>query len=174
MSGVSSLAGIKTGNELVIEKFTTNVHMAPTGLRADNLDAVVPSLGSVTGAGTVDSKNNLNFNLVASVNSAVVAGATSAMGGAGGTVGKVLGGGASNCKDGGLKVPLQVKGTTANPQFMPDVGGVAAGMLKSQLTCAGGGAGGLTNAAEGLAGGNSGAAGTINQLGGLLGKKKKP
>jgi AsmA protein len=171
MSGVSSLAGIKTGNELVIEKFTTNVHMAPTGLRADNLDAVVPSLGSVTGAGTVDSKNNLNFNLVASVNSAVVAGAASA---AGGTVGKVLGGGASNCKDGGLKVPLQVKGTTANPQFMPDVGGVAAGMLKSQLTCAGGGAGGLTNAAEGLAGGNSGAAGTINQLGGLLGKKKKP
>jgi AsmA protein len=170
MSGVSSLAGIKTGNDLVIEKFTTNVHMAPTGLRADNLDAVVPSLGSVTGGGTVDSKNNLNFNLVASVNSSVVAGAASA---AGGTVGKVLGGG-NNCKDGGLKVPLQVKGTTANPQFMPDVGGVAAGMLKSQLTCAGGGAGGLTNAAEGLAGGNSGAASTINQLGGLLGKKKKP
>jgi AsmA protein len=174
MSGVSSLAGIKTGNDLVIEKFTTNVHMAPTGLRADNLDAVVPSLGSVTGGGTVDSKNNLNFNLVASVNSSVVSGATSAMGGAGGTVGKVLGGGASNCKDGGLKVPLQVKGTTANPQFMPDVGGVAAGMLKSQLTCAGGSAGGLTNAAQGLAGGNSGAASTINQLGGLLGKKKKP
>lgn len=174
MSGVSSLAGIKTGNDLVIEKFTTNVHMAPTGLRAENLDAVVPSLGSVTGGGTVDSKNNLNFNLVAAVNSSVVSGATSAMGGAGGTVGKVLGGGASNCKDGGLKVPLQVKGTTANPQFVPDVGGVAAGMLKSQLTCAGGGTGGLTNAAQGLAGGNSGAASTINQLGGLLGKKKKP
>jgi AsmA protein len=175
MSGVSSLAGIKTGNDLVIEKFTTNVHMAPTGLRADNLDAVVPSLGSVVGGGTVDSKNNLNFNLVASVNSSVVSGAASSMGGGtGGALGQVLGGGASNCKSGGLKVPLQVKGTTAKPQFLPDVGGVAAGLLKSQLTCAGGSAGGLSNAAQGLAGGNQGTAGAINQLGGLLGKKKKP
>jgi len=176
MSGVGSLAGLKTGNDLVIEKFTTNVHMAPTGLRADNLDAVVPSLGSVVGGGTVDAKNNLNFNLVASVNSGVVSGVAggAAGGAAGGTLGKVLGGGATNCKDGGLKVPLQVKGTTAKPEFVPDVGGVAAGMLKSQLTCAGGGAGGLTNAAEGLAGGNQGAAGTMNQLGGLFGKKKKP
>src|SRR5262249_2277036 len=142
MSGVASLAGLKTGNDLVIEKFTTNVHMAPTGLRADNLDAVVPALGSVVGGGTLDSKNNLNFNLVASVNSAVVSGAAgAAMGGAGGTVGKVLGGGAANCKNGSLKVPLQVKGTTAKPQFVPDVSGVAASMLKDQLTCAGGAGG---------------------------------
>jgi len=173
MSGVGSLAGIKTGNDLIIEKFTTNVHMAPTGLRADNLNAVVPALGSVVGGGTLDSKNNLNFNLVATVNSSVVSGAASGMGGAGGTLGKALGGG-SSCKNGGLKVPLQVKGTTAKPEFLPDVGGVAAGLLKSELSCAGGGAGGLTNAAEGLAGGNKGTADTINQLGGLLGKKKKP
>src|SRR5262249_45711510 len=94
MSGVSSLAGLKTGSDLVIEKFSTNVHMAPTGLRADNLDAVVPALGSVAGGGTVDSKNNLNFNLVASVNSSVVSGAAAgmgaAMGSSGGTLGKVL------------------------------------------------------------------------------------
>jgi AsmA protein len=174
MSGVASLGGIKTGNDLVIEKFTTNVHMAPTGLRADNLDAVIPALGSVVGGGTMDSKNNLNFNLVASVNSSVVSGAASSMGGAGGAIGQVLGGGASNCKGGGLKVPLQVKGTTAKPEFMPDVGGVAAGLLKSQLSCGAGGTSGLANAAQGLAGGNQGTAGAINQLGGLLGKKKKP
>ena len=173
MSGVSSLAGIKTGNDLVIEKFTTNVNMAPTGLRADNLNAVIPSLGSAVGGGTMDSKNNLNFNLVATVNSSVVSGAASSMGGGtGGALGKALGGGASSCKNGGLKVPLQIKGTTAKPQFLPDVGGVAAGLLKSELSCAGGGAGGLANAAGGLAGGNSGTAGAINQLGGLLGKKK--
>ncbi|HUL35259.1 MAG TPA: AsmA family protein [Candidatus Eisenbacteria bacterium] len=174
MSGVGSLAGIKTGNDLEIEKFTTNVHMAPTGLRADNLDAVVPSLGSVTGGGTLDSKNNLDFNLVAAVNSSVVSGATSAVGGAGGALGKALGGGSTSCKNGALKVPLQVKGTTANPKFLPDVGGVAAGLLKNELSCGAGGAGGLTNAAGGLAGGNKGAADTINQLGGLFGRKKKP
>jgi AsmA protein len=176
MSGVASLAGIKTGSDLVIEKFTTNVHMAPTGLRADNLNAVVPALGSMVGGGTLDSSNNLNFNLVATVNSAVVSGAAGSMaGGAGGLLGKALGGGAAGCKNGGLKVPLQVKGTTAKPEFVPDVGGVAAGLLKSELTCAGGGAGGLANAAGGLAGGgNQGAADAINQLGGLFGKKKKP
>ncbi len=89
-------------------------------------------------------------------------------------MGGVLGG-TSNCKDGGIKVPLQVHGTTANPQIMPDVGGATASLLKSQLSCAGGGAGGLTTGLAGAAGGNPAAAGAINQLGGLLGgKKKKP
>jgi AsmA protein len=171
MSGVASLAGIKTGGDLLIEKFTTNVHMAPTGLRADNLNAVVPSLGTMVGNGTIDSKNNLNFNLVATVDSTVVSNPTGNV--AGGLLGGVLGGGASKCKSGGIKVPLQVKGTTANPQFLPDVGGVAAGLLKNELSCAGG-TSGLANAAGGAVGGSQGTADTINQLGGLLGKKKKP
>lgn len=172
MSGVASLAGIKTGGDLQIEKFTSDVHMSPTGLRAENLNAVVTSLGSMVGGGTLDEKNNLNFNLVATVDSALVSNAAGSA--AGGALGSVLGGGATSCKGGSIKVPLQVRGTTANPKFQPDVGGVAAGLLKSQLSCAGGGAGGLTNAAEGLAGGNKGAASTINQLGGLFGKKPKP
>jgi hypothetical protein len=90
-------------------------------------------------------------------------------------LGGALGGGAANCKNGGIKVPLQVHGTTANPQFTPDVGGATASLLKSQLTCAGGGVGGATTGLQGLAGGNPAAAGALDQLGGLLGgKKKKP
>jgi AsmA protein len=171
LSAIGSLAGIKTGNDLVIEKFTSNVHMATTGLKADNMNLVVPSLGTVVGGGTLDAKNNMNFNLVATVNSSMV---TAAAGQAGtalsGALGGALGGG-SNCKNEGIKVPLQVHGTTANPQFTPDVGGATASLLKSQLSCAGG-TGGL---ATGLAGGNPAAAGALNQLGGLLGgKKKKP
>jgi AsmA protein len=168
MSGVASLAGIKTGGDMQIEKFTSNVHMSPTGLRADNLNAVVTSLGSMVGSGTVDEKNNLNFNLVATVDSSLVSSSAG-----GGALGGLLGGGATSCKGGSIKVPLQVRGTTANPKFLPDVGGVAAGLLKSELSCAGG-AGGLTSAAEGLAGGTKGAPSTINQLGGLFGKKPKP
>jgi len=163
MSGIASLAGIKTGNDLDIEKFTTNVHMATTGLKADDIDLVVPTLGTVVGAGTLDSKNNMNFNLVASISSSVVSGAA-------GGLGSVLGTGAS-CKNGGIKVPLQVHGTTANPQFVPDVGGATASLLKSQLSCAGG----AGKAVEGLAGAAGGdAAGALGQLGGLFGKKKKP
>jgi AsmA protein len=185
MSTVGSLAGIKTGQDLVIEKFTSNVHMAPAGLKADNINLVVPSLGTVVGGGTLDSKNNLNFNLVATVNSALltnvaggVAGgaaggvAGGALGGAMGSMGSMVGGG-TNCKNGGVKVPLQVHGTTQNPQITPDVGGATAGMLKSELTCAGGTAG----AVPGLAGNltkNPGAAGAVGALGGLLGGKKKP
>jgi len=174
LSGIGALAGIKSGGDLVIEKFTTNLHMATTGLRADNLDAVVPALGSMVGNGTVDAKNNLDFKLVATVNNAVAtAAAGSVAGGLGGAMGNVLGGGA-NCKNGGIKVPLQIHGTTANPQFVPDIGGAAASLLKSEFSCAGsGGAGGVTNAAGALAGGSKGAtADTINQLGGLFGKKK--
>jgi AsmA protein len=180
MAAIESLAGIKTGNDLDIEKFTSNVHMAPTGLKADNMDLVVPSLGTVVGGGTLDSKNNMNFNLVATVNSAMVTAAAGAAGGAAtgalnSALGGALGGGAANCKSGGIKVPLQVHGTTANPQFMPDVGGVTASVLKSQLTCAGGAAGGATTGLQGLAGGNPAATGALGQLGGLLGgKKKKP
>lgn len=172
MSGVASLAGLKTGNDLVIEKFTSNVHMSPTGLRADNLDLVVPALGTVVGGGTLDAKNNMDFKLVATVNSSVV---SAAAGGLGGVAGQAFGAG-SNCKNGGIKVPLQVHGTTANPQFVPDVGGAAANMLKSELTCAGGtgNVGGLATGLAGAAGGGN-AAGAVNQLGGLLGgKKKKP
>jgi AsmA protein len=175
LSGIGSLAGIKSGGDLIIEKFTTNLHMAPTGLRADNLDAVVPALGSMVGNGTVDAKNNLDFKLVATVNNAVAtAAAGSAAGGLGGNMGKMLGGGAAACKNGGIKVPLQIHGTTANPQFVPDIGGAAASLLKSEFSCVGsGGTGGITNAAGALAGGSKGsAADTINQLGGLLGKKK--
>jgi AsmA protein len=168
MAGVASLAGIKTGKDLDIEKFTSNVHMAPTGLRADNLDLVAPALGTVVGGGTLDSKNNMDFKLVATVNSSVVSAAANPIGG---LTGGALGGG-SNCKNGGLKVPLQVHGTTANPQIVPDIGGAAASMLKSELGCAGG-VGNVGSLAKGLTGaGGGGAAGAVGQLGGLLGKKK--
>ncbi|MGB8494022.1 MAG: AsmA family protein [Candidatus Acidiferrum sp.] len=173
MSGVAALAGIKTGQDLDIEKMTTNVHMATTGLRADNLDLVVPALGTVVGGGTLDAKNNMDFKLVAAVNSSVLSAAGGSAGGVlGGAAGKLLGGGAS-CKNGGIKVPLQIHGTTANPQFTPDIGGATASLMKSELTCAGG-------SIESLAGlgGSAGGKGTsdvVNQLGGLFGgKKKKP
>ena len=173
MSGVAALAGIKTGKDLDIEKLTTNVHMAPTGLRADNLNLVVPSLGTVVGGGTLDSGNNLNFNAVATVSSTVV---NNAAGGAVGGLNTVLGAGGSNCKNGGLKVPFQIHGTTADPKFVPDVGGATASLLKSELSCAGGGAGNVQSIATGLAGGKTGTTSdVVNQLGGLLGgKKKKP
>jgi hypothetical protein len=129
-------------------------------------------IGILAGGGTLDAKNNMNFNLVATVNSSVLGAAGGSVGGVlGGAAGKVLGGGAG-CKNGGIKVPLQIHGTAANPQFTPDIGGATASLMKSELTCAGGSVGSLA----GLAGasGGKGASGVTNQLGGLFGGKKKP
>ena len=41
--------------------------MSPTGLQADQFTAVIPSLGTLAGSGTVDAKNNLDFKMAASV-----------------------------------------------------------------------------------------------------------
>jgi hypothetical protein len=34
-----------------------------------------------------------------------------------------------------MTIPFLIQGTTSDPEFVPDVGGIAAGVLKSQLGC---------------------------------------
>jgi hypothetical protein len=83
-------------------------------------------------------------------------------------MGALGGGKGSSCKGGTTTIPFLIQGTASDPKFVPDVGGVAAGMLKSQLGCAGGS---LPNV--GQTGGQT-PADAVNALGGLFGKKKKP
>ncbi len=135
LSAISSLTGIQTGKDLLIEKLTTNLQVAPNGLKAENFLAVVPALGNLAGGGTIDSRNNLDFKMAAVLASAATATPTP-VSGAMGMLGKLTGGG-SGCK-GGTTVPFLIQGTASDPKFVPDVGGLAAGMLKSQLGCAGG------------------------------------
>jgi AsmA protein len=163
LSAIASLAGVKSGKDLEIQKLTTNLHMAPDGLKAENFIAVVPSVGSLSGAGTVDSKNNLDFKMAATLTS-TLGDVGSPVSDLGGLLGKGAGGG--GCKT-GTTVPFQIQGTTADPKFIPDVGGLAAGMLKSQLGCAAGlGSGAGKDATKAPAD-------AVNALGGLF-KKKKP
>jgi AsmA protein len=163
MSSVASLAGVKSGKDLEIQKLTTDLRMSPQGLKADNFIAVLPSVGNLTGAGTVDSKNSLDFKMAATLTS-VLGDVGSPVSDVGGLIGKATGGG-GGCKS-GTTVPFQIQGTTANPKFIPDVGGLAAGMLKSQLGCAAGLGSG--------AGKDAGKApeDAVKALGGLF--KKKP
>ena len=164
MSSVGSLAGIKSGKDLEIQKLTTDLRMSPEGLKADNFIAVLPSIGNLSGAGTVDSKNNLDFKMAATLTSAL-GDVGSPVSDVGGLIGKATGGG-GGCKS-GTTVPFQIQGTTANPKFIPDVGGLAAGMFKSQLGCAAGlGTSGAKDAGKVPAD-------ALKGLGGLL-KKKQP
>jgi AsmA protein len=167
LNSISALTGVKTGGDLAIQKLTTNLRMAPDGLKADNFNAVVPSVGSMIGGGTIDSKNELDFKMAATLTD-VIGDAASPVSSVGGLLGKAMGGG-GGCKK-GTTVPFQIKGTTSDPKFVPDVGGLAEGMLKSQLGCVGGLASGATGGAA------KGADNPLGQLGGQLGGllKKKP
>ncbi len=195
LAGVSKLVGLNTGKDLDIEKMTTNLHMAPTGIEAQNFQASVPSLGTLIGNGTIDAKNNLDFKMAATLRNAIggAAGAAgnaatgaayNAIGGAvGGLLGKVSGGAAGaaggaggllgNCKNAsggsGPTLPFQIKGTTSDPKFIPDVGSVAAGMLKSQLSCFGGGSQAKASPQQQ----QQNPSNPVDAIGGLF-KKKKP
>jgi AsmA protein len=67
MAAISSLTGIPTGKDLQIEKLTTNLRMVPDGLKVDDLVVVVPSLGKLVGSGSIDSRNNLDFKMTATL-----------------------------------------------------------------------------------------------------------
>jgi AsmA protein len=163
MSAISSLTGVQTGKDLQIEKLTTNLRMVPDGLKADHLIAVVPSLGNLVGDGTIDSKNNLDFKMAATLTNALGA-AGSPISSTAGMVGKLTGAG-GGCKS-GTTVPFMIQGTTSDPKFVPDVGGLAANMLKSQLNCVGSAVPGTTTGQR--------PADAVSGLTGLFGKKKKP
>jgi AsmA protein len=162
MSSLSSLTGLKTGKDLEIEKLTSNLRMTRDGIKADNFNAVLPALGNLVGAGVVDAKNNLDFKMVATLKNGLAAAATP-ISTAGGALGQMMGGSGGGCKGGGLTVPFMIQGTTADPKFVPDVGGLAAGMMRSQLGCAGSAVTGLKN---------QNPVNAVSGLGGLF--KKKP
>lgn len=145
LGALSTFAGKSVSNpDTTIENFSTNARVAPEGTRADNLNLTVPAIGVITGAGTVSPAGALNFKMLADLKGGMA-------------------GGLTQVASGGKGIPFSITGTTAKPEFMPDVKGLATGL-----------AGGALNGA--LNGGKVGGVKTndaVNALGGLLGKKKK-
>ena len=146
------------GSDTDIQTLSANVRNDPSGTKIDNLNLVMPSLGTITGNGTVSSAGQLNFKLVA--NLAGAAGALTSVAGAAG--GGITGGltsltGGGGGKSGGNGIPFTVTGTTSNPQVIPDMSGVAKNAITNGVV--GGNPASKANIATGLAGG-------------LLGKKE--
>jgi len=101
LSAISALAGKKTGNDTTIQNLSSDVRVAPDGTQANNINLTVPSIGVLTGAGTVSPSNELAFKMNAELE--------------------------------GLGVPFSIQGTTADPKFVPDVKGMATGLVKGLL-----------------------------------------
>jgi AsmA protein len=131
LSSISALSGKNTGgSDTTIQNFSSDVRVAPEGTKADNINLNVPSIGVLTGAGTLSPANALDFKMSASLS-----GLTQKVG---------LGSGS---------IPFFIQGTTADPKFVPDVKGMASGLMKNAL------------------GGNK--AGQKNPLSGVMGMFKK-
>jgi len=118
----------------------------------------------LVGGGTINSKNVMDFKMAATLTD-VIGAVGSPVGSAGALLGKLGGGSSKNCKS-QTTVPFQIQGTTSDPKFIPDVGGLAAGMLKSQLGC-------VSGVIPGAGASQPSPADAVQQLGGLF-KKKKP
>jgi AsmA protein len=134
---------VPKGSDTVIQTFSSDVRVAPEGIRTDNLNVVVAGIGSMTGSGTVSPKQELDYKMVAKLSNTA-----SPLGG----IAKLASAGSSS---GG--VPFKIQGTTSNPSFIPDLAGMTTGLTK-----------GLASAPTQIPGAqNLGGA-----IGGLFGKKK--
>lgn len=146
LSSVAKLVGLKTGTgDTLIQSLSSQLQVAPEGIKADNLNLVVANLGSLTGGGTIGANNQLNFKMLAKFahSGNTIAGLANAVG---------LG----NAQEG---IPFLVQGTSSKPVFIPDVG---AALARGKL-------GSPSNPNDPNAQQNKGLGGLLN---GILGKKK--
>ena len=67
LSAISALGGKNTGNDTTIQNFSSDVRVAPEGTDAKNINLTVPSIGVLTGTGTVSPANALAFKMQAAV-----------------------------------------------------------------------------------------------------------
>jgi AsmA protein len=142
MAAISAFTGLKSGPDTEIQNLSTNVRVAPSGIQTDNVNLVVPAIGTVTGNGTVSPQDALNYKMQASLSGTTVSQLSqlAKLGGKGATV------------------PFLVQGTASDPKCVPDV----KGMLNS----------GLGKGLGSQIPGGQNAQGAVNAITGLLGKQK--
>jgi len=142
MSAISALSGIKTGQDTTIQNFSSNVHVAPSGIQTENVNLVVPSIGTLTGNGTISPQNALDYKMTASLSGTTVSGLSQLAG----MSGK------------GANIPFFIQGTASDPKFVPDVKGMLGSQLGNRL-------------GSQVPGGQNGQ-NVVNSITGLFGKKK--
>ncbi len=148
LAAISALSGAKTGPDTSIQNFSSDVRYSPAGVQTQNINLILPALGTVTGSGTVSPQNALDYKMTASLSGSVVSG-VSQMAGLSGK---------------GASIPFFIQGTAADPKFIPDVKGIVGSQLKNQLG---------QRLGSQVPGGQN-AQGVVNSITGLFGKKKKP
>lgn len=144
MGALSAFAGKAVSNpDTSIRNFSVDAHYSPAGTQADNINLDVPAIGVITGAGTVSPEGALSFKMLANLSGGMVGGLSKVAAAGSGTSG----------------VPFAIEGTTSDPKFVPELGGVASSLA--------------TGAVKGVAGGvPTATAAPKKAVSGLLGVKK--
>jgi AsmA protein len=118
LGALSALGGkAPSGPDTTIQNASLNARIAPEMTRADAINVTIPSLGVVTGAGTISPAGALDFRMMADLQSDR-ADARAERTGRGGDRGGVS---------------FMIQGTTSNPKFVPDVGSMAGNAAKGAL-----------------------------------------
>jgi AsmA protein len=115
MATVASLVGIKPSQTTDIEQFSSGMRMTQAGIQVSDLLLIAPTLGKLSGNGTIASDQTLDFVMRAEMKPT---------GGLGGSLARLS-------KSGVLVVPFFIRGTTADPKFVPDTKKAASGLLES-------------------------------------------
>jgi AsmA protein len=145
LGGLSAFAGKAVSSpDTSIQNVSLTARVAPEGTKADSINLTVPSIGIITGAGTVSPDGALDFKMLASLK--------------GGMVGELTKVAAMGSAKGGI--PFSIEGPTSNPHFAPDMKGAAGGIAQGMLGQVIGGKNGSKDA-------------PANAIIGLFGKKKK-
>ncbi|MGH9556959.1 MAG: AsmA family protein, partial [Terriglobales bacterium] len=129
MSALAALSGVRTGSDTLIQIMSSQLRVAPEGINVSGLNVVVPSVGTVTGDGTIGSNSSLNFKMLARLS------------GGGGALGGLSTLSSLGQSRGAL--PFLIQGTTSNPLFVPDVAGAMTQTVSAPAEGIGGIVGGL-------------------------------
>jgi AsmA protein len=143
----AALAGVKTGDNTDIQLMACRLRVAPDGIRTEDLNLVMPTLGTATGSGTISPSNALHYDLTVKLAQgsplAALTNLTSLGRSSGGTI------------------PMTITGTTSNPIILPNV----KGMLNPL--------GGLMGGQQQQGGQQQPQQNPFGAIGGLFQKKKK-
>ena len=120
LSAIPALSGKAGGKDTTLQNVSTTVRVAPEGTQANAINVTIPSLGVVTGAGTVSSSGALNFEMNADLSGRSGAGVVQKAG---------IGG-----QGGGI--PFSIEGTTSDPKFVPNVKAIAGKAIASKVGAA--------------------------------------
>jgi AsmA protein len=141
----AALAGVKTGDNTDIQLMSCKLRVAPDGINTQDLNLIMPALGTATGSGTISPSNALHYDLTVKL--------------AQGSPLLQLTNLTSLGRSSGGTIPMTITGTTSNPIIMPNI--------KGMMNPLGGLMGGQQQ------NGQQQQQNPFGNLGGLFGKKKK-